>query len=258
MKRYIIFLLIQITTLSVHAANYAQDAETYYNQKNYVAAIHAYNQLLSTDSTLNITNPQQEATVYYNLGNCYYRVKDYANAVFAYQQTLRLAPSDKDAQFNLQLTQSKLQDQFDEPSKSLFYIFFRSIMLSNSATTWGYIALALFIIASICFYFYKSKRIRIIYNKIGFFASIFSIVLTIVATTFAYVEHNYSYPTRQAVVMQATTAFSTPSATSKIVRELHSGVLINILTSQENGWQQVQLPDDNTCWINCSNLAILK
>lgn len=259
MKKYIIlFILIPLITLSTHATNKVEDAEALYNQKNYIAAIEAYNQIISADSSLINTSPQQAATIYYNLGNCYYRVKDFTKAVFSFQQSLRLNPSDKDAQFNLQLTQSKLQDQFNEPSESLFVIMSRSIMLSSSATTWGYTSLILLILASISFYLFKNKRIKIIFNKIAFTTSILSFVLALMAISFAYIEHNYPYPAHQAVIMQTTQAYTTPSATSKTVRELHSGVLINIITTQDNGWQQVQLPDNTTCWIRSNTLANLK
>lgn len=259
MKKYIIlFILIPLITLSVHATNKVEEAETLYNQKNYIAAIDAYNQIISADSSLVTTSPLQAATIYYNLGNCYYRVKDFAKAVFSYQQSLRLNPSDKDAQFNLQLTQSKLQDQFDEPSASLFVIMLRSVMFSNSATAWGYTSLLLLMLASVSFYLFRNKRIKIMLNKIAFATSILSFALALMTICFAYVEHNHPYPAHQAVILQTTQAYSTPSATSKTICELHSGVLINIITTQDDGWLQVQLPDNATCWIRSNALANLK
>ena len=70
MKKYIIlFILIPLITLSVHATNKVEEAETLYNQKNYIAAIDAYNQIISADSSLVTTSPLQAATIYYNLGN---------------------------------------------------------------------------------------------------------------------------------------------------------------------------------------------
>ena len=185
-------------------------------------------------------------------------MKDFAKAVFSYQQSLRLNPSDKDAQFNLQLTQSKLQDQFDEPSASLFAIMLRSVMLSNSATAWGYTSLLLLALAAVSFYLFRNKRIKIVFNKVAFATCILSFALALMAICFAYVEHNHPYPAHQAVIMQTTQAYSTPSATSKAIRELHSGVLINIITTQDDGWQQVQLPDNTTCWIRSNALANLE
>ena len=113
-------------------------------------------------------------------------------------------------------------------------------------------------LASISFYFFRNKQIKIIYNKIAFTTSILSFVLALVTTSFAYIEHNSPYPTHQAVIMQATQAYATPSTTAKTIRELHSGVLINIITKQDDGWQQVQLPDNSTCWIRSNALANLE
>ena len=49
--------------------------------------------------------------------------------------------------------------------------------------------------------------------------------------------------------MQATTAYDSPSATAKNLRDLHEGVILNIKLQQADGWQQVELPDGTEAWI---------
>ena len=240
-KIIILFLLSLITHLTIFGSTQVQKAEQLYNDKNYAAAITAFT-ALTNDTTLITRDPVSAASIYYNLGNCYYRTKDYAQAICAYQQSLRLQPSDKDAAFNLQLAQSKLPDQFNEPSQMLFGIWTRSIMLSLSATAWGYGAILLLIMVIVCIYLLQTRQ-AIVVRKLAMGGGVLFIIMCLVCLTFAYAESNHAFPQQQSVTMQPTTAYDSPSATAKSLRELHEGVILNIKAQQTDGWQQVELPD---------------
>lgn len=257
MRNIVIFILLQfISSFTAISANNTDKAEIYYNAKDYTKAIASYNQL-ATDSASIKSDPSYASNLFYNLGNCYYRTKEYAQAVFAYQQSLRYNPSNQDARFNLKLTQSKLQDQFDEPSSMIFSIMLNSVILSLSSTAWGWIALILLVTAILSFFTFK-KVTNLTQRKVTFSISLILIISSLTTLTFAYLEQNHTYSFNQGVIMQEAQAYSTPSTTSKIIRTIHDGVLINILTTQSNGWQQVELPDGSTCWINTPNVAMLK
>ncbi len=252
--RQIFSLIITFFALSLGASAAsvtAEQAAKLYEQKDYVAAVRAYDQLLADTAAL-----QQDAQLFaaysYNAANCHYRLKNYAEAVYGYQQALRLSPSDKDAAFNLQLAQSKLTDQFNEPSQMLFSLFFRSVMLSQSATAWGGWAIALLVI---CFVLGLAVRVldRILWRKILLSLSAFALVCSLSAFLFAFVEQNHVFPEQQAVLMQGTLqAYSTPSASSQPQRELHEGVLLDVEDAQPDGWLQVTLPDGSEAWIKPS------
>lgn len=250
--KYIYIIILFFSLLPLHGTGInTQKAEELYNKKNYPAALAAYTEIIN-DSLLITTQPTLAASIYYNIGNCYYRTKDYAKAVYSYQQSLRLYPSDKDAAYNLQLAQSKLTDHFDEPPVSIFSIAFRSIVLCQSATAWGIWAITFMIVLFISWYTFKSS-FQLKRQKISFFVLIFSAICCLLSLAFAYIEHNHAYPKEQAVIMQSTQAFATPSITSKVIRELHEGVLINIKTKQADGWQQIEMPDGNEAWIKGEN-----
>lgn len=246
-KKLILFLFSLVMHLTLFGNTQVQKAEQLYNNKNYAAAITAFT-VLANDTTTITRDPAYAASIYYNLGNCYYRTKDYAQAVCAYQQSLRLQPSDKDAAFNLQLAQSKLPDQFNEPDQMLFGIWARSIMLSLSASAWGYGAILLLIMTFACIYLFQKGSV-IAVSKCAFSGGILFAIMCIVCLTFAYFESNNAFPQQQSVTMQATTAYDSPSATAKNLRDLHEGVILNIKLQQADGWQQVELPDGTEAWI---------
>ena len=251
----IAFFAFSFSVFAAPTAVTAEQAAKLYEQKDYVAAANAYGQLLADTTTL-----QQDAQLFaaysYNAANCHYRLKNYAEAVYGYQQALRLSPSDKDAAFNLQLAQSKLVDQFNEPSQMIFSLFFRSVMLSQSATAWGSWALVLLVI---CFVLGLSVRLldRILWRKILFGFSAFALVCSLGAFLMAYVEQNAAFPEQQAVLMQGTLqTYSSPSATSQPQRELHEGVLLNVEEVQPDGWMQVTLPDNTEVWTKPSTTQL--
>ena len=94
-------------------------------------------------------------------------------------------------------------------------------------------------------------------RKTGFCLSCMALMGTLCAFLFAYVQKNYYFNEMQAVTLQSEKTFSNPSATSKAMKELHEGVLLNIEQRQSDGWMQVTLPDGTACWLKSNNLLML-
>lgn len=234
--------------------NNIENAAQAYAQKDYIKAAQLYASLLNNEEVKQ--DEAMRAAIYYNLGNCQYRTKNFAQAVWAFQSALRLNPADKDALHNLQLTQSKLQDEFDEPAYSFFVLGFRNVVTLISANAWGACAIALLILACASFFLFKLAE-KMWVRKTGFCLSCMALMGTLCAFLFAYVQKNYYFNEMQAVTLQSEKTFSNPSATSKAMKELHEGVLLNIEQRQSDGWMQVTLPDGTACWLKSNNLLML-
>lgn len=248
MRKSILLLIIMSCFCLIGQALTSADAKRLYEQKDYIGAAKAYEQLLK-DTTL---VPSKQASLYYNYASCQYRLHNYAQAVWGYQSALRINPSDGDAAFNLQLTQSKLQDQFDEPSEIFFFTWTRTLIRHFSATTWGITAVILLFVMLVFVTAVKlSSHLGL--RKICFGTSIALFAISIVCLLFAYTEANHSFAERQAVTMQPMKVYDSPTLSAKALRELHEGVLIDIIESQPDGWMQVQLPDGSLCWTNNKN-----
>ena len=87
----------------------AQDADSLfvaanksYQQENYMEALEFYQKIEKSDL--------QSAALYFNMGNIYYKTNQVAPAIYYYEKALKLAPNDKDIQFNLKFA-NRMMDQ---------------------------------------------------------------------------------------------------------------------------------------------------
>lgn len=236
-------------------AQRANTAQQLYKQKDYVGAAAVYEKMLADTITMQ-DNAQLRANVCYNLGNCYYKTQNYALAILNYQRVLRINPSDKDAAFNLQLTQAKLQDQFTPPSEMFFITWGRMLVKSVSATIWGYIALILLCFTTIAWLCFKWND-RLIMKKVNFIWACISIAVSLLCFLFAYVENNWLYAEKQVVITKNTQTYDSPTPWAKSVKELHEGVLLDVVDEQKGGWLMVEMPDGKNVWIKDDAVTIV-
>lgn len=246
MQKTILFIIGLFLHICYLQASPAEDAAKAYQQRDYIKAAALYADLIKSEKGHD-NDAATLASYYYNWGNCFYRTKDYSQAVRAYQCALRIDPSDKDARHNLQLTQSKLPNQFDERPQSFITLGFRSVVTSISAnawTAWGIVMLLLTGICAICFKLGQTLFLR----KISFYAACIFFVCTLLSLSCGYAESNLIYADQQAVIMQPTQTYADPSTSAKLAVLLQEGVLVDIIQKQSDGWTEISLPDGTTCW----------
>ena len=105
MKKTLILLLLA-TALNAAAQTpqqLMQRGNDAYAKGDFVAAAQAYNAVLDAG--------YESADLYYNLGNVYYRQEEYGLSILNYERALRLKPNFRDAKQNLDLADSKTEDQ---------------------------------------------------------------------------------------------------------------------------------------------------
>ena len=232
------------------------DAAKAFTAKDYSKAARIYNDALKAQQTvhkLDETDPARLSDAYYNLGNCYFRLKDFPHAVLSYERALRHNPSNADAAFNLELTQSKLQDRFDTPTEMFFISWARQLISSRSATSWGHLALgslAATLLLALVYLF----AARVGWRKAGFFTSLLCLLLTAATTIFAFLQQKAYDGNAQVVVMRAVQAYSSPSATSQKVRLLNEGTTLLRIDTSGKGWTLIEMPDGKQAWTsgNCT------
>ena len=108
MKKLLILIpLIILGTIQILLAEDNQslwkEAADFYDQGKYSSAIDNYNKLLER----NYNSPE----LYYNLGNSYFKSNQLARAIWSYRRALRLNPSFKQANDNLEIARSLNSDQ---------------------------------------------------------------------------------------------------------------------------------------------------
>ena len=94
-KLFCIFALLAVFAAGVNAQQAASQAEQYYSQGKFSAALNLYEDELKTAPN----NPY----VYYNIGNCYFKMGSMGLAVANYYRAFKLAPRDADIRHNLNL-----------------------------------------------------------------------------------------------------------------------------------------------------------
>lgn len=244
-KKIFFIITVFFSSLALHATP-AEEAAKAYQQKDYIKAAQLYADLVKKEQS-GENDRATLASYYYNWGNCLYRTKDYPQAVRAYQCALRINPADKDAAHNLQLTQSKLPNQFDERPQSFITLGIRNLVISQGANAWGYWGIALLFLTGICALSFKLSNTMLV-RKVTFFAACTFIICTLLSFLFAYAENNLIYDNEQAVIMQPQQTYTDPSVTSKASTLLQEGVLVDIIQRQSDGWTEIELPDGTTCW----------
>lgn len=242
-----LFFVMMASALTVKAdatdaqQNKLQKAAALYAAEKYEEAATLYEQVLSEEG--------KAPELYYNLGNCYYKQEQIAMSVLNYERALRLDPSDNDVKANLALARGKTLDKVTPASELFFVSWWKQLAGVMSMTAWMTIALIAFILmlAGILVYAFLSDiRLR----KVGAYAAIGCLVLTLLANLCALTQHfiviNHSY----AVIMSpAVTVKSSPANTSTDLFIVHEGSKVEILDDTMAGWREVKLEEGKQGWI---------
>ena len=217
-----------------------KEAEEAYAKEDYTQAIELYESILKSYG--------ESAMVYYNLGNAYYKVGKVASAILNYERALLLNPGDSDTRFNLQVARQKTVDKI-EPIGEFFLTRWigtvEDVYSADGWAKWGVASFVLFIGCLVLFFFSKWIRLK----KIGFFAGICFLLISLVANLFADSQQDKLLHRADAIVFASTvTVKSSPDASGTDLFILHEGTKVTI-KSTLGEWSEIQLEDGNVGWM---------
>ena len=217
-----------------------KEAEEAYAKEDYTQAIELYESVLKSYG--------ESAMVYYNLGNAYYKVGKVAPAILNYERALLLNPGDSDTRFNLQVARQKTVDKI-EPIGEFFLTRWigtvEDVYSADGWAKWGVASFVLFIGCLVLFFFSKWIRLK----KIGFFAGICFLLISLVANLFADSQQDKLLHRADAIVFASTvTVKSSPDASGTDLFILHEGTKVTI-KSTLGEWSEIQLEDGNVGWM---------
>lgn len=217
-----------------------KEAEEAYAKEDYTQAIELYESVLKSYG--------ESAMVYYNLGNAYYKAGKVAPAILNYERALLLNPGDSDTRFNLQVARQKTVDKI-EPIGEFFLTRWigtvEDVYSADGWAKWGVASFVLFIGCLVLFFFSKWIRLK----KIGFFAGICFLLISLVANLFADSQQDKLLHRADAIVFASTvTVKSSPDASGTDLFILHEGTKVTI-KSTLGEWSEIQLEDGNVGWI---------
>lgn len=268
MKDLIRYNLILIALLFIsHNAlchNTPDLADSLYKIGKYQEAINEYNTIASTQGA--------SSQLLYNIGNSYARIGDYGNASLYYLRSLRLDPSNVDAQNNLKFIESKVLESnqselrgkkfsLDADSPSFFSSIKLYIARNHLSNTWSIWAIAFFLISIVCIALYLFTS-NVIIRKIGFFGGGTSLGLTVIMLIFAFMAAGYH--SNEGVVIESKVKLKTePSSNAQegsvyLTRGTIMTVIDSIPVNEEPAeWYKVRLNSDYTGWIQSKDFTVV-
>ncbi len=216
------------------------EANTAYVNANYPRAIELYHSI--EDQGL------ASAKLYYNMGNAYFKTDDMGHAILYYNKALRLSPGDQDIRYNLDVANSYTKDRIQVVPELFLTRWVRSVRQTISGNAWAVLSLVFFAVMLVAVMAYMLVN-SLLFRKIGFFATIVSLLLFVITTSFAVTERRHATSPTEAIVMRASVSVkAAPEKNSTDMFVLHEGTKVRVGNSVE-GWIEVTIADGNKGWL---------
>lgn len=215
-------------------------ANTYYNEAIYDSAIIAYHEVLDA--------AHESVALYYNLGNTYFKLRDYPSAILYYEKARKLDPSDSDILFNLEVANELIVDKIDPLPQMFYRIWWNTFYAMFDADTWAWLSVIGFLMTLTLVLLYLLSN-RIMLRKIGFFAGLLLLFLTVGAFGLASQKYYYTQQTSEAIVFTPTiTVKSSPAANSVDLFVLHEGTKV-LLLDEVGSWAKIKIANGSIGWL---------
>ncbi|EKD32385.1 MAG: hypothetical protein ACD_77C00104G0001 [uncultured bacterium] len=239
------FLTIAITFFSNSV--YAQDVRELwkngnekYTQGQYTEALENYLKIEESGFTSEV--------LLYNIGNTYFKLKENGKSILYFERTLKMNPSNKDAQNNLTLAKEYSLDKIEEVPEFILTTWVKDINYSLSSDMWSYISLFLFAAVALLLLSFKfafTSRLR----KLSFFLGMIALLFGIFAAAFAWTQRRDFMLRDSAIVMKLVSSVkSSPDNSGKTLFILHEGTKVKLL-EELGGWKRIELADGRQGWI---------
>lgn len=199
---------------------------------------------------------ERSAKIYFNLANAYFKREELGQAILYYHRALRLQPGDEDIRYNLSVAEARTKDTIDQIPDFFFTEWMRSIrhlMSANAWTAWSLIWFAV-MLGALLFYLLSA---RLILRKVGFYATLISLLCFIASTIFASGQSREQQSQSEAIIMSSSAAVkSSPDRSATDLFILHEGTKVEITNSLEN-WCEVMIADGKKGWTERSKIKII-
>ena len=235
-----LFLLLILTLFS--------DANEQYAQGNYAEAASLYEQCLLKDTL----QARSQAEVYYNLGNAYFKQGELSQSILSYERCLRLAPTMRDAKYNLKFAQSQIIDNIED--NQAFFLSNAAKFIRNLLTchTWLYLSLGMFLLMLAGALIFALSREPIL-RKAAFYTAILAMILSISSGINASSLHKRDTLRREAIITQGiVNAKASPDRSGTELFTLHEGTKVTIHETLGE-WANIHV-GNNIGWVRLSTL----
>ena len=246
MKRFLIYSLLFLTSLSAHASTTHWEAgNKAYIDGDYAKAIEEYGAIIEEGS--------YSEKLYYNLANAHFKQGEMGKAILYYNKALRIAPNEEDIRHNLAIAEAQTKDRIVVIPEFFLNRWMRSVRHSMSCTAWSVMSLAAFaLVLAFGLLFLLSSNIR--WRKAGFYSAMCGALLFVATLSFAISSRNDMLTHDEAIVMSsAISVKSSPDRSATDLFVLHEGTKVRIL-SEIDEWCEVVIADGKKGWTEAKNI----
>ncbi len=247
--KFIWILLISfICSLTIVKANnnWLDSANIAYKNTEYSKAL-VYFQKLESEGFNN-------SELYYNLGNTYYNLGNLGKSILNYERALWLNPQFKDAQYNLQIAQKFLKDEFEKVPDFNFTVLLYKLNALISANVFAYISL-LFLVLTIVLLLLKVSHKYQIKTYITAILFTFSIVFGFIA-----IQQVKAIKAWQHAIVTAKSCkvLSAPTQDGKILFNLHEGTKVQVLNTLDMQNFEIKTPNGLIGWLTIDEIELIQ
>jgi tetratricopeptide (TPR) repeat protein len=242
-KNIALVALLQLIVLSGFA--YSPDSlvaigNRAYNQGMYDSALLVYNQV--ADQNL------QSAQLFYNMGNAYFKNNNIPAAILYFEKAGKLAPSDENIQYNLNVANSMIVDKIEQVPELFYKNWWNYFYNLFNVDTWTVIALLslVFLVIMITWFVLTKSRS---FKQLSFYLGLFLLLSTIAAFGLASQKYYYSTEHKEAIVFTPSiTVKSSPTQSAVDLFVIHEGTKVRVL-DHVSGWIEIRIPDGSIGWL---------
>ncbi len=238
-----IFLILFLLPAMLFAQDYAalaDSAEAKYNRKLYNDAIADYQKVIDAG--------MESAALYFNMGNACFKAGDIPSAILYYEKAKKLAPSDEDIQYNLDVARNQTVDKIEAVPEMFLDRWYAQLENQLDANSWAIVAIAL--LALVCILagiFFLSRRIAL--RKMAFWSGL--VFLIFFGLSLALTQSKYKDVSTEntAIVFDpSVTIKSSPDEGSVDLFVLHEGAKVE-LVDQVGQWYKIRIANGSVGWM---------
>lgn len=194
--------------------------------------------------------------LYYNMANAYFKMGQIGKSVLYYNKAHKLAPTDGDITYNLEVANSYVKDKIEQVPQFFLKRWVHSLRISLGASAWSMISLGVLVLACAGVLVYLLSG-RLSLRKRGFFVAVVFLALFITSSYFAIRGRQDILSPSEGVVMHtAVPVKSSPDRASKDLFVIHEGTKVRVVGDLRE-WCEVILADGNKGWIEASSIEMI-
>ncbi len=199
----------------------------------------------------------ESAALYCNTGDAYFKSGKIPMAILNYERALKLDPSYQDAQYNLELLGSMIQDRIDPVPEFILSVWAKNVCRLMDSNAWAVtflVLLALTMAMALLFVLSSSVAGR----RTGFFTGIVLLLMAASSLSFSIWQKNDYMKVDSAIVMRPVSSVkSSPSSeSSQDLFVLHEGTKVKVI-DQVGSWNNIELADGRQGWIPSSDIELI-